>query len=125
MQQLSTFWQRIQRSLIPALQEELGPLSENHKKLIAVLEIVRIEEFIQQPITGLRGRPEDDRRAIARSFIAKTIYSFSKTNLLIDHLSNDPALRRICGWERRSAIPSESTCLSLLGASCLHECMQP
>ncbi len=109
MNPLSTFWNRIQRSLIPELEEDLGPLTEKQQRLVAILEIVRVEEFVPQPITGFRGRLEKDRRPIARAFIAKMVYNLPLTKQLIEQLKSDPQLRRICGWERRSNVPSEST----------------
>jgi hypothetical protein len=48
------------------------------------------------------------RKAIARSFVAKAIYNFPTTTMLIERLHSDISLRRICGWERRCDIPSES-----------------
>jgi hypothetical protein len=36
MNLLSTFWNRIQRSLIPDLEEDLGPLTENQRRLVAI-----------------------------------------------------------------------------------------
>ena len=56
-----------------------------------------------------RGRPPDDRPAIARSFVAKAVLTIATTAALIERLQIDRALRRICGWERRSDIPSEAT----------------
>lgn len=102
---LSQIWGNIQ-SLFPFLIQEIGPLTEKHKKLIAVLELIRIEDFI--PNREWLGRPCKNRVAIARAFVAKCIYNFSYTNQLIDKLSTDINLQRICGWEMEK-IPSEST----------------
>jgi len=41
--------------------------------------------------------------------VAKTVYNLATTITLIDHLKSSPGLRRICGWEKASQIPSEST----------------
>lgn len=92
----------------PWLQEELGRLTEKQQQLVTVLEMVRIEKFIRN-YQGYVGRPQDDRYAIARAFIAKAVYNLGTTRLLLDRLESDKAVRRICGWERVSAIPSEST----------------
>lgn len=109
MTPLSTFWRRIQRSLFPNLEEELGPLTTRQQRLITALELCRIETFVPAPISGYRGRPSEDRRPIARAFVAKMIYNFPTTSLLIEHLHNDANLRRICGWERRMDVPSEAS----------------
>lgn len=109
MKDLSQFWSRIQGFLFPWLKEVLGPLTEKQQQLITVLEIARIEEFIRTFPGTWPGRPECDRRAIARAFVAKAVYNMTLTNQLIDRLHTDKALRRICGWERKDEIPSEST----------------
>jgi len=43
---LSSIWERIQRSLFPFLEDELGPLTEKQQELISILEIIRIEDSI-------------------------------------------------------------------------------
>jgi hypothetical protein len=45
----------------------------------------------------------------ARAFIAKAIYNLNTTKHLLDRLASDLVLRRLCGWERLSDIPLEST----------------
>ena len=40
--------------------------------------------------------------------MAKAVYDMPTTRVLLDRLGTDVALRRICGWERRSEVPSES-----------------
>lgn len=105
---ISSFFNRIQRELFPQLQEDLGALSEKQLKLVTVLEAVRLEDEIPSSVKG-PGRPCSDRVAVARSFVAKAVYNFSTTRMLIDRLSCDAALRRICGFERKKDIPSESS----------------
>jgi len=105
---LSQTWLTIQGSLFPWLSEELGPLTEKQQELVTTLELVRIEEFIYSS-RGFPGRPPQDRTAIARAFVAKTIYNKPTTRALLDRLATDSALRRICGWERKSDVPDEWT----------------
>lgn len=105
---LSQAWLNIQSSLFPWLTEELGPLTVKQQALVTTLEQVRIEEFIYSTC-GFPGRPAQDRTAIARAFIAKMVYHLSTTRSLLDRLSTDSALRRICGWERKSDVPDEWT----------------
>lgn len=107
-EKLSQCWRMIQGNLFPWLQEELGPLTDKQQQLITVLELARVEEFIPS-YKGYVGRPQGNRCAIARAFIAKSIYNIETTSQLLDRLGCDRILRRICGWERRSSIPSEST----------------
>ena len=105
---LSQTWLTIQSSLFPWLSEELGPLTGKQQELVTTLEVVRIEEFIYSS-RGFPGRPPQDRTAIARAFVAKTIYNMPTTRALLDRLETDNALRRICGWERNNDVPDEWT----------------
>lgn len=105
---LSQYWLRIQSSLFPWLEEELGELTEKEQKLVTTLDLVRVEKF-----TGcsrsMRGRPLKERAAVARAFVAKAVYNMPTTRVLLDRLESDNKLRRICGWERKGEVPSEST----------------
>ena len=105
---LSDFWRRFQGELFPALSEEVGPLLETHRRFVAALDLVGVEGFVGAPGSG-SGRPPEDRRALARAFLAKALWDLSTTRHLIDRLRADPALRRLCGWSRVGAIPSEAT----------------
>jgi hypothetical protein len=106
---LSQVWKNIQYTLFPMQEEDIGPISEKHKKLISILELVKIECFISRIYTpGGVGRPNKDRCPLARAFIAKILFKFDFTNQLRDHLLSDKQLRRICGWESSRQIPSES-----------------
>jgi hypothetical protein len=101
-------WINRQRSLLPGLDQELDPLTAKLEHLIIILDTLGLEAFVAPPSRG-RGRPPDDRPAIARSFVAKAVLTIPTTSALIERLQIDRALRRICGWERRSEVPSEAT----------------
>ena len=58
---------------------------------------------------GLPGRPLKDRAALARAFLAKAVFNIPMTDMLIERLGVDKPLRRLCGWTRLGAIPSEAT----------------
>lgn len=106
-EKLSKMWYNVQFTLFPLLEKDVGKLSPTHKKLIAILELVRIEEFI--PCTRFNlGRPVKDRAAIARSYIAKIVLKLLYNKQLIDCLKKDKILRTICGWQTFESIPSES-----------------
>lgn len=107
-QTISRYWTKIQAELFPQLEETLDPLSEKHQQLIAILELIRIEQYIPS-YRWYVGRPRKTRDAIARSFVAKMVYNISSTRMLYDRLHSDIQLRRICGWENRKHVPSEST----------------
>lgn len=105
---LSSIWCHFQTSLFPRLQEEVGELTAKHKQLIQVIELAQIETHL--PYIGrVAGRPTLDRSAIARAFVAKTVYNLPTTEVLLDYLDADIKLRRLCGWERKSDVPSAST----------------
>ena len=108
METLSQYWLRIQSSLFPWLEEELGEMTEKEQKLVTTLELIRIEKFTACS-RSLRGRPPKERAAIARAFVAKSVYNMPTTRALLDRLASDKKLRRICGWEQKGEIPSEST----------------
>ena len=100
-------WRSLQTTLFPWLERELGPLTEKQQQLVQVLEIIRIEDFIPEHFR-LPGRPLKDRACIARAFVAKAVYDMPTTRVLLERLSTDVSLRRLCGWERKSQVPSES-----------------
>ena len=107
-ERLSHTWCHIQSFLFPLIREELGELTSKQKQLINVLEMARLEEHL--PYAGrCPGRPPESRVAIARAFVAKAVYNMSTTRALLDRLETDPTVRRLCGWERRKDVPSEST----------------
>ena len=101
------YWQSIQEALFPDLERVLGPLTAKQQQLVQTLEVIRIEQWIARQ-SGAPGRPPSDRAALARAFVAKAVYDMPTTRVLLDRLDTDVALRRICGWERRSQVPSES-----------------
>jgi Transposase DDE domain/Transposase domain (DUF772) len=105
---LSRTWAHIQGNLFPLLTEELGPLTETHKRVVMVLELAGIEGFVQV-WPGLLGRPPLDRAALARAFVAKAVLGLPTTAMLIERLTVDKQLRRLCGWEHLGELPSEAT----------------
>lgn len=109
MGNLSQVWLRIQGTLFPFLEGELDPISAKQEKLIAILELVRIEDFMREVGRGWAGRPRQDRQSLARAFVAKAFYNMNTTRELVERLGSCRNLRRICGWERRDEIPVEST----------------
>ena len=85
----------------------MGPLTEKQQQLVQTLEVIRIEQMIP-PRFQVPGRPPKDRAAMARALVAKAVYDMPTTRVLLDRLDTDVVLRRICGWEGRSEVPSES-----------------
>src|SRR4051794_5573081 len=85
-----------------------GPGPPRHKQLVAVLGLIRTGGLLPSwPV--LVGRPPAERAALARAFVAKAVFNFPTTRLLITLLASDKTLRQLCGWQRASDVPSEAT----------------
>jgi transposase len=104
---LAQFGQILQNRLFPAIEAEVGALSEKHQQLITTLSLAGIDGHCESSRCG-RGRPARDRVALARAFVAKAVFNLPTTQMLIASLHSDAALRRLCGWERQSQIPDKS-----------------
>ncbi len=95
---LTAYWLHIQEELLSWLDDTTcGPLNGHHRQLVSVLGMVRIEAFLAG-WHGLPGRPPCERAVLARAFIAKAVFNIPTTSLLIEMLSADKTLRRLCGW---------------------------
>ena len=100
-------WCGIQRQLFPFLEEELGPLTPFHRRVAAIFEMVRIEEGISDEYYF--GRPATSRKILGRAFVAKAVCNAPTTTDFRNRILADPVLRRMCGWEERSHVPSGAT----------------
>ena len=69
-QSMADAWKRFQDELFPSLREQVGHLGKRHQRLVAILDLAPIEGFLPGRWRGTGRRPQD-RRAIARAFIAK------------------------------------------------------
>ena len=105
---LSDYWYAFQQELFPRLEGELGPMGERCELFVAVLELVRVEALLPY-FRGQVGRPEEDRAALARAFIAKAVFDVPTTRGLIERLEVDGRLCRLCGWSGGGRLPSEAT----------------
>jgi len=101
-------WNVIQHELLPELRNEVGTLTPKLEKVIYVLEWVRIEEFTESTWCSV-GRPPHERAWLANSFVAKTVLGLTTTVGLIERLTIDRALKRICGFPQCKKLPSEAT----------------
>lgn len=116
-------WNVIQHDLLPELRNDVGALTPKLEKLIHVLEWVRIEEFTESSGCGV-GRPPHERAWLANAFVAKAVLGLTTTAGLIERLTMDRALRRICGFALCKPLPSEATfsrAFEEFAAACLAE----
>jgi len=109
MRILSSAFNSIQKWLFPVLEEEIGELTEKQREFVKTVELIDPERFMAPFRWGGFGRPSDERLSIFKAFVAKSVYNFPTTKLLIDNILSSPSLRRLCGWETRGEVPSEST----------------
>lgn len=85
---IAGIWDRVQGSLFPALDAAGVEMTEKLYQHAALLEVLRIEQFV----VG-----------------AKAFDNATDTNAFRDRLRGDPSLRKVCGWRHRGDVPSEST----------------
>lgn len=109
MLDLTTIFHSLQRQLFPVLTDELGELSALDKEFCEVISLAQLDRF-----TGVyewcgNGCPPYARIWLAHAFIAKQVYQFSTDTALIEALRSRPTLRRLCGWDGQSRLPSGST----------------
>jgi hypothetical protein len=69
---------------------------------------VRIEELTAASWCGV-GRPSHERAWLANAFVVKGVLGIATTAGLIERLTIDRALRRICGFSSFKPLPSEAT----------------
>ncbi len=69
------YWIGCQQELFPWMEETLGSLEGRHKKLLAILEMVPIEQFLPRSEPGTSGHPLKDRVVLARAFLAKMVFN--------------------------------------------------
>jgi hypothetical protein len=101
----------LQQGLFPQLEEcWQTSLTDKEQQLVSILELAQVEAFVPRSASDQwLGRKLRERESIARSFVAKAVYGYPFTRSLLEALKTTPNLRRICGFEKVSDIPSEST----------------
>lgn len=105
---LEGFSHLLQKNLFERLETEVGPLGSKARLLVSVLSAISLSRWIA-PARGWRGRPAQDRVTLAAAFVAKAVYGLETTRQLCERVRSDAQLRCLCGWNRASRIPHEST----------------
>ena len=75
----------IQGFLLPWMREDNDPITEALGRLVTTLDVIGLEAFVPEPPRG-PGRPPEDRRALARAFVAKAVLGVPTTSALIERL---------------------------------------
>jgi hypothetical protein len=109
MSTLFGIWNTIQTKLFPSLEQELDPLSEKEREFIEIVCLLDLPSHMRQYRWHGFGRKKKSRINIAKAFVAKSVYNFETTDILIEYLNGCKNIRRLCGWERSSEIPSRAT----------------
>ena len=99
LKQLTRLVFSIQRQLLPALEEAMGPLDVQEQRFVKVLELLRLEKHVDRLGWKGNGRPPRSHLFMARAFVAKAHWNIPTTNDLIRQLQRNTHLRRLCGWE--------------------------
>lgn len=105
---LST-WNTIQNTLFPFLEEVLEPLSEKEQQFVQVVTLMNVQQYACNYKWKGIGRKPADRISLLKAFIAKAVYNFETTEILIEHLKEAKNIRRLCGWEYSFQVPSAPT----------------
>ncbi len=106
LQILNTFSNLLQTTLFPAIEQDLGPLTGQHRALVEALGLLQMDRFVEAG--RRRGRPAHNRANILRAFVAKAVFGMPHTRALLDRLQSDAVLRRICGWGNAGSVPDET-----------------
>ena len=103
----------LQGELIVLVEQDFAGLSPKLEQIIRAFEFTQIELTVYRDRGYAQGRgvgqPEADRCALACAFLAKAVLDLKTTRALMDRLQADSKLRRLCGFDLRHALPSEST----------------
>jgi hypothetical protein len=105
---VAAYWQRVQTTLFPYLDTAGVALTPELEHLVALLDLLRIEELVPRRLYRVGGIPKD-RALLARAFVAKHALHQSETKAFRARLLTDASLRRICGWSAPAQVPSAST----------------
>lgn len=106
---LQDLWPHLQRQLFPVLADELGDLGEKDRQFVQVIALLPLGKFLEPYRWCGVGCPPHERAWLVHAYVAKAVYQFPTTEALVESLKARLTLRRLCGWESVSDIPSTST----------------
>jgi len=106
---LQDLWQHLQRQLFPLLVDEVGELGEKDRQFVEVVSLLPLGSFLKPYRWKGIGCPPHERAWLVHAYIAKAVFQYATTEALVEALKARPTLRRLCGWESLSDLPSLST----------------
>jgi hypothetical protein len=109
MSTLFDVWNTIQKQLFPSFEQELDPLTEKERKFIQIVTLLDLPSHMKAYRWRGFGRKKKSRLAMAKAFVAKSVYNLESTDMLIIHLKSCRNIRRLCGWELPGQVPSSPT----------------
>jgi hypothetical protein len=109
MSTLFAIWNTIQTQLFPWLEEKLDPLSEKEREFVQIVSLLDLPSHMKQFRWRGFGRKKKSRIKLAKAFVAKSIYKFETTDMLIEYLKRCKNIRQLCGWELSRQVPSPAT----------------
>lgn len=99
LKQLTRLLFSIQKQLLPALEEAMGPLNVQEQRFVKVLEMLKLHMHVDSLGWKGIGRPPQSHLFMVRAFVAKAAWNMPTTKSLIEQLERNTHLRRLCGWE--------------------------
>ena len=106
---LSGVFNSIQKWLLPVLEDEIGELTGKQKEFIRVVEAIDLEKYIWEFRWEGVGRKRKSRLSLLKAFVAKSVFGYQNTKIMIENVKGNPTIRRLCGWERECDVPSGPT----------------
>lgn len=76
MSTLFDIWNTIQKQLFPSLEQELDPLTDKEREFIQIVSLLDLPEHMRTYRWKGFGRKKKSRLAMAKAFVAKSVYKF-------------------------------------------------
>ena len=99
----------------------MGELDDNQRLFVRIAESVELGRIARKYGWCGNGRKPSSRLAMFKMFVMKHVWNFPTTKDALAEVRRCPSMRRLCGWESQSSIPSESTISRTFGDFALDE----
>jgi hypothetical protein len=95
MSTLFDVWNTIQKQLFPSFEQALDPLTEKEREFIQIITLLDLPAHMKAYRWRGFGRRKKSRLALAKAFIAKSVYKLETTDMLIVHLKGCQNIRQL------------------------------